>query len=293
MRHIIYSGMMNGLNIERCTRDSEYNMVKHWHPEVEFQFFVSGSRKFFIENQDYECKAGSVVIIDSGKVHNTYSAKELAHDRILLSFEKDKFAAVVQALGVDLDAFFRTHQGVVQIPTEDWQYFIDLMQDIANEVQEKAPNYQGIVAMRLTELLIYIDRSLTAGSRKKINEINSHQVNETVREVTDFIKENYKNVGSLEEIASRFYLDKSYLSRIFRRITGYTITEFTNIQKVQHAQKLLEDTDLPIATIALEVGYDNLPYFNRVFKKYIETSPLQYRKKQIAYKQSLREKNNL
>ena len=69
MRHLIYSEMMNGLIIERCTRDQEYNMIKHWHPEVEFQFFIRGKRKFFVDNENYVCSEGSLIVIDSEQVH--------------------------------------------------------------------------------------------------------------------------------------------------------------------------------------------------------------------------------
>ncbi len=55
---------------------------------------------------------------------------------------------------------------------------------------------------------------------------------------------------------------------------------------------MLEDSKMTIAQVSNHIGYENVTYFNRVFKKYVETSPLQYRKKQIAYKKSLREKNN-
>lgn len=81
------------------------------------------------------------------------------------------------------------------------------------------------------------------------------------------------------------------MSRIFKKATGYTVTEYINIYRIQESQKLLEDTDMSIADVAQAVGYENMTYYNRVFKKYVETSPLQYRKKQIAYKQGLREKN--
>ncbi|WP_225420404.1 helix-turn-helix domain-containing protein [Lapidilactobacillus bayanensis] len=99
-------------------------------------------------------------------------------------------------------------------------------------------------------------------------------------------------MGTLEDIARHFCFDKSYLSRRFKINTGYTISEFTNIQKIQRSQKLLQDSHLSIADIAAKVGYDNITYYNRVFKKYTETSPLQYRKKTSAYKKALREKNN-
>ena len=46
MKTIVYSGMMNGLTIDRSRRDSIYNMVKHWHSECEIQYFIEGTAIF-------------------------------------------------------------------------------------------------------------------------------------------------------------------------------------------------------------------------------------------------------
>lgn len=291
LKQVLYQGMMEGLNIDRSTRDNSYNMVKHWHPEYEIQFYCDGKRHFFIEDQHYVVKAGSLVLVDSGKIHNTYSNNLIFHDRVLLLFEGERFKEPMVALNIDLAAFFAKYQGVIQVPPADWDYVQKLLQDIGKEVQQKDLDYQSFVALRLAELLIYVLRLKANGTRKENNPAQSSDAN-LVDEVKRYIRDNCETVGSLEEIADHFYLNKFYLSRLFKQKTGYTITEFTNIQKIRRSQKLLEDTEDSIADIAFQVGYESVTYFNRVFKKYIETSPLQYRKKQIAYKKSLREKNN-
>lgn len=292
MKKTIYSEMMNGLNIDRVTRDAEYNMIKHWHPECEIQYYYSGKRHFFIEQQHYPVTAGSLVIVDSQQVHNTYSDKELHHERLLLLFEKEKFQEGANILGVDLDDFFLNYRGVIQIPQADRPFVETCLADLAKEVNQKNYLYQSIVQIRLVELLIYLIRLKSSGAREKTLYHAEREINDIVNEVGYYIRENYATVGSLEDIAKTFYLDKCYLSRVFKRCTGYTITEFTNIQRIQQAQRLLEDTEMTVAEISNQIGYENITYFNRVFKKYIETSPLKYRKKQIAYKESLREKNN-
>lgn len=292
MKHTLFKGMMEGLSVDRSIRDDEYNMVKHWHPEYEMQFFLEGKRHFFIEDTDYIVKAGSLVIVDSEKIHNTYSNGLIYHDRILVLFDHDTFKKPLELAGVQVHKFFKANQGVVQIPEADWEYIQKLLTDIADELQKKDVLYQGMAGLRLSELLIYVIRLKQSGSKAEPTENKNVKVNELINEMKQYIHTNLETVGSLEEIADHFFVNKFYLSRMFKQETGYTVTEFINIQKVRRAQKLLEDTDLSVAEISTAVGYENMTYFNRVFKKFIETSPLQYRKKQIAYKKSLREKNN-
>lgn len=83
---------------------------------------------------------------------------------------------------------------------------------------------------------------------------------------------------SLNSLADRFFINKSYLSRIFKETTGYTITEYINISRIQAVKKILMKDELTISEVAAAVGYGNLTYFERMFNKVTETSPLKYLK---------------
>lgn len=292
MKEVVISSQMNGISIDRSTRTVKYNMIKHWHPECEIQYFFQGKRHFFIDQQHYAVKEGSFILIDSNQVHNTYSDKELFHDRLVFHFDKKIFEATATSLGIDLELFLKEHCGVVQIPHADRAFVEDCLIALASEIEQKQIAYQAVVQLKFFELIIYLTRLKISGAMHSLPTKVEGEINDFVNEVQHYIRDNYATVGSLEEIAKVFYLDKSYLSRIFKKCTGYTITEFTNIQRIQQAQRLLEDSKMTVAQVASHTGYENVTYFNRVFKKYVETSPLQYRKKQIAYKKSLREKNN-
>ena len=145
-----------------------------------------------------------------------------------------------------------------------------------------------MAGLRLAELLIYVTRLKQTGARVEQPENKNVKVNELINEMKQYIHTNLETVGSLEEIAEHFFVNKFYLSRMFKQKTGYTVTEFINIQKIRRAQKLLEDTDLSVAEISKAVGYENMTYFNRVFKKFVETTRCST-EKTIAYKKSLRE----
>lgn len=291
MKTVLFRGMMNGLEIDRAQRDSTYNMVKHWHPECEIQYFIEGNRYFLIDEKTYEVQPGSLVLVPSTLVHSTFSGNYICHDRILVLLEANKFPRIDQALGEPLCQFFVKHRGVIQVPKIQQAYVQKLLTQLADEVIQKEYNYQAIVETKLIELLIFLQRLKQAGCLS--DKPSGSKGKELVEQLSAYIRIHYATIHSLDQIAATFYFDKSYLSRIFKCATGYTITEYLNIQRIRQSQRLLEDTDWEISGIAKSVGYSNITYFNRVFKKYTETSPLQYRKKQSAYKESLREKNNL
>ena len=290
MQTIIYKEMMDGLKIEHASRDEKYDMVlKHWHSECEIVFMLQGERYFFIDNQTYRVGKGCLAIIDSNQLHRTDNAKEFYHDRILLQVDKNKFAKSALAYGINIIDFFKDYQGVIRIEESKYFYTKKIFDDIASEIQRKEKGYNAIVQFRMLELwsLVIRSREKLGTSHDKLTAMTEkHQL---VYNVANYICDNYKDVRSLNDIAKKFYVSKSYLSRIYKEVTGFTVNQYINIQKVRQAQRLLEDTEYDITQIAREVGYDNnVTYFSKVFHKYAQITALKYRKTKTEYKKRMR-----
>ena len=99
-----------------------------------------------------------------------------------------------------------------------------------------------------------------------------------VHQVADYIAENYDKIGSVSMLADQFYMSKAYLCRIFKEVTNFTISEYINLYRIVASKQYLMDENMSMGEIANRLGYDSLTYFERVFKKQMTVSPLQYRK---------------
>ncbi|MBU7591211.1 response regulator transcription factor [Metabacillus halosaccharovorans] len=90
------------------------------------------------------------------------------------------------------------------------------------------------------------------------------------------------NIGeqrfSRQDIANHVYLNPDYLTRVFKKQTGLSISDYMQQQRLEYAKKLLEETDLPVSEVALKAGYSNFSYFSTLFKKTENISPVEYRK---------------
>ncbi|MBQ7933752.1 MAG: AraC family transcriptional regulator [Lachnospiraceae bacterium] len=82
---------------------------------------------------------------------------------------------------------------------------------------------------------------------------------------------------SLKTIAALLNVNPSYLSNQFKKETGNTLTDYVNKKKVEHAILLLNSTPLQIQTIAQHCGIPDVNYFTKLFKKYIQKTPKEYR----------------
>lgn len=99
----------------------------------------------------------------------------------------------------------------------------------------------------------------------------------TVEESLALIEAKYNENLSLEEICAEVAVSKSYFCYLFKRETGMSVWNYLTVVRLQHAKELLESTDLKSYEIAFKVGYDNPSYFSKLFKKYENMTPNEYR----------------
>ncbi|PLR30309.1 arabinose operon transcriptional regulator AraC [Chimaeribacter coloradensis] len=95
--------------------------------------------------------------------------------------------------------------------------------------------------------------------------------------ICQYLNENLDQEVKIEALAQRVYLSPSRLAHLFRQELNTTILCWREAQRVSRAKSLLQISQLPIATIARMVGYEDQLYFSRLFRKHVALSPTQYR----------------
>ncbi len=100
-----------------------------------------------------------------------------------------------------------------------------------------------------------------------------------IQKILQYLQDNYAEDLSLKTLADAFHLNALYLGRKIRQETGTTFTEYINRLRIGKARELLEHTDLSAKQIAQNVGYSNDKYFSIQFRKYLDMTPGEYRKK--------------
>jgi len=87
-----------------------------------------------------------------------------------------------------------------------------------------------------------------------------------------------ENITSVD-VANHLFLNPSYFSRYFKKLTGDNFTDYVHRYKVKLATKMLETTDESTELIAMKLGYSDRTYFSKVFKKYMNATPGEYKSK--------------
>ena len=135
-----------------------------------------------------------------------------------------------------------------------------------------APEPQ-LTAYLLTALFVSLSRNL-----ESLSEDSQANYDEMIRQtVRNYIGTQYKT-ASLKDLANSMNQSESTLSRHVKRIFGFTFKELLLRMRFERAVKLLEQTDLPVSSIAEAVGYENTSFFYRRFREIYGNSPKDYRR---------------
>ena len=99
-----------------------------------------------------------------------------------------------------------------------------------------------------------------------------------VEEALRYIENNYAHSVNIQVIADSLNIERTYLYRLFKDITGTSPQEYLLDYRIRRACTLLKETSLPVSDIARSVGYDDALYFSRLFKQRKKKTPTQYRR---------------
>lgn len=98
-------------------------------------------------------------------------------------------------------------------------------------------------------------------------------------EIKGYLEQHYPEKITLDDLAERFFINKFYLTRIFKEQYGVSVNSFLLQIRITHAKQLLRFTDVPLEQIAQECGMGDAAYFSRCFKQVEGISPRGYRQR--------------
>ena len=167
------------------------------------------------------------------------------------------------------------------------EYFIFIFHNIegnemARGIRQAFPFDTITAKLRLCETADKLEE-IVSSSFDQIEAWMKDQSNRRYRrkilEVMEYIDANLNRKLTLKEIADSIGMNESSLSRLFKNETGVNLNYYINEKKMKKAMELLRGESSMIKDVAAAVGMDDQLYFNKVFKKYYNVSPSEFKKK--------------
>ncbi|WP_181593094.1 response regulator [Paenibacillus sp. YN15] len=136
--------------------------------------------------------------------------------------------------------------------------------------RERLPLYYRLMAVSLLETGI----SRLIGQSRESSFTIHHQI---VYNLQTYLKEHYNEKINVSDLTRQFPVSRSYLSILFKQVTGTTIFQFLTEIRMKEAKKLLMNPDYKVFEISNRVGYENSEHFTKLFKEYCGITPREYR----------------
>ncbi len=291
MMDVTYSQVIPGVFAEECIRRTDSSMSGyHFHKGLEFLFMLEGERYYFVNQSFFHLQKGMAILINTNQFHKAsmISGGSPGHRRFLLQLDTRVLGKCFSFPDFpSVSEFGDTYGGTARFSDEDWLHVLYLIERLKKEMPLQTSESNSLSYMMVMELIAIFIRARKSnevsglGEQISVSKVNDN-IYERIQSITIFLRNNCCTSLTVDQIAEQFYFSRSYLSHVFKVVTGYTIVEYTMMCRIQKACELLTKTAVSITDIANQTGFGNITYFERVFKRIKGVTPLKYRKQNQA-----------
>lgn len=247
---------------------------------MEWIYVQTGSATVQVDGAYEQLHRGELAFVNAGQLHG---AVKQTPDTVLVCIVFNE--ALVRGSGLDVTEFQyfvpylrrqRSWPSWMRASAPNIEEMNAAYARLLLEFERKRPGYELLVKAELLRIFgLYF--------RYAEEQVKLTAVPGTNRQTHDFsallrmLRERYREPIPIEEAARTVSLSPNHFCKIFKRVTGKTFVEYVHLLRVQEAERLLRDTDLTVTEIAGNVGFSNLTYFGRVFRKVRNRAPTDVR----------------
>lgn len=257
---------------------------EHKHDYLELIYVFSGEIKQKINENELNIHEGDICLLDLNIYHSIEPSSEndIAVNIIMKEqFFDGIFMSFLSGNDIISDFIIKTFyhkkesNNYLVFHTKENPLIKDIMKRLLSEYFDK--KIGSDTAIHAYILLLFTE--LLRNYRENMGQSTIKNLDRTIiSKVKNYLRKNYKT-ATLKETAEHFHFNHDYLSKLIKNSTGVSFTDLLQEIRLKEACVLLENTDMPIAEITNTIGYTNLSYFYKLFKKKYKVTPIEYRKR--------------
>lgn len=258
-------------------RSYSINMeFQHFHQFYEMCIFLDEKAGHLIDGVWYDMRCCDIVALRPTLLHKTEYPEGAPNKRLIIQFS---IPPMISAFEGCMKHIYSVFDGSCPIYRFDGPYkkaVMEKLNDIyylsqnPNELTELAIHNKFLEFLSL--IYLYRDKNIY------FNRLDFDNITSKVYSITAYIHSHFTEELTLDSIARKFYVSSYYLSHQFKRVTGFTLTDYIQMTRISNAQTLLLSTDNPITDIAFQSGFSSFSQFNRAFHKFLRQSPSAFRR---------------
>lgn len=261
-----------------CRASSEETIIPtamHAHTNhLELQYISGGKAHIRIGGHAYDVQKGDVIVYNAGVIH-----EECADPVCGMSFYncgiknfRLPYLPTNHLLPHDVKPVLRTGNAADNIRA--------IFHTLFEQISQRKPCAASVCHCLLNALLILLANQLP---QEKL--IPRNKFDASFSQCKNFIDENFTANITVEELSKIANMSVSGFSHHFKKVFGLAPGQYLIRLRIGAGQKLLISTNKSVTEISMELGYDNVSHFNNQFKKFVGTSPQNYRRLWVGNEQ--------
>lgn len=263
----------------------------HFHKEYEFSVVLNGEGEITINSKKYACKKGDVFFVGSNDVHG-YSARPITKARVHSGEKITNHSPVFLIFQISnhflLNYFPQIRTTVFEsgkldelVPPEIAKEIEHILCNAAEIYLRQEPCFQIDLILNLTQILSYLYKYNKHEILSETEKQKNKRKNERLQRIVAYIDLNYMNHIRLEDVAGEDNLSLTHFSHMFSNYFGVTFQEYINLKRLEHAIRLMKNSQKNLLEISYESGFSDPKYMSKMFMKKFNCTPKQYRKEHL------------
>lgn len=268
-------------NISVTRHFDEQEFYPHKHEFIELVYIISGQMRHTVDRQEYMLSHGDMLMINYDQTHSfkPYGRAEYVNILLVPSFFESTLINSENMYEIFEISMFSEFSGrdihkmpFVTFDGSDLLRVEEIILCMLDEFKNKKSGYKSVLSGYMRVLFSLLIRKMCeCGGR----DIRMRQI--TV-ELMEYIDRNLGNKITLEELAKRCFYNTSYLSRLFKKQSGITLSEYIRKKRMERAAELLrQDKTQSVHAVMEQCGYSDSKLFYAHFQECYHTTPRNFR----------------
>lgn len=257
-------------------RSPRYDMQHHWHTHYEIIRIISGSFQLSLNSQTTTYKAGDVIFVTDGVIHGG-TPDDCVYECIVFDLQillKNNHACAKTIHDI-MDHRITIHPFLSDSSSE----ILPIVRNLSHALTERRMGHEFMTQGFLYQLLgVILEEHLYD---ETVTDSATTESFKSIKNVLDYISENYYNNISLDALAKIAGMNPKYFCRYFRSMTERTPIDYLNYYRIECACEMLSTKDISIKETAISCGFNDESYFIKTFHKYKGITPKQFMRREF------------
>ena len=265
-------------NIYPCSIPGDFrNVALHWHEEMEIISIKKGRGRVVADQIVYGVEEGDVMAVFPGQLHSIYGVDDQRMDYENIIFSLSLLMGTEEDLCTERYLLPLVREQVreplfMRKGMKGYEAFDGCIRTLDRVSEARGSGYQLAVKGHLYSFLY-----LAVQSGLTLQEKRPGRARERIKQVLGYIEEHYGEELDISQAAGMCFYSQSHFMKYFKQYTGQSFVNYLNDYRLSRAGGFLRTTGDTVTEIAGRCGFDNLSYFNRLFRRKYGMTPKEYR----------------